>query len=114
MATPDKNAGVGKLAGRIATWPALSLLGLVLPLVFLTQVEDFLYYFRSAELLPAYGTAWLFLAVLLVLPTAALWLWLRTTRTVPLSATRMALGRAAVVVATICAAAAVLYSVLAW
>ena len=111
MAAPRINAGVGDSAGRSGTWPALALLGLVLPLVFLTQVEDYLYYFRSAELLPAYGTAWLFLAVLLSLPTALLWLLLRVLKA---SAPRAALERAVVAVAITSAAAAVLYGMLTW
>lgn len=114
MATPGGHTGRSELVGRIATWPALSLLGLVLPLLFLTQVEDYLYYFRSVELLPAYGTAWLFLALLITLPTLLLWLVLRAARGARSSTARTVIERLAVVFAVICVAAALLYSVLVW
>ncbi len=51
------------------------LLGIVLPLVFLTCVEKYSYYLRPVELIPTYGTAWLFLAF----PVALLSLLLRIT-----------------------------------
>src|SRR6185312_5459914 len=84
------------------------------PLIFLTQVEDYLYYFRSTELLPAYGTAWLFLAALSAVPTAILWLLLRANKSSTPSALRATLGRLVLAVAISSAAAALLYSVLAW
>ncbi len=114
MAAPGANTAVDRGSGRAAAWPALSLLGLVLPLIFLTQVEDYLYYFRSAELLPAYGTAWLFLALLIALPTSALWLLLPARKRGSPSAPRPALERVVVAIAITAAAAALLYSVLMW
>lgn len=51
---------------RVAALPSLALLGAALPLTFIPQAEDFLYYLRPAELAPAYGTAWLLLAALAV------------------------------------------------
>ncbi|HTW73918.1 MAG TPA: sulfatase [Steroidobacteraceae bacterium] len=51
---------------RAAALPSLALLGVVLPLAFFPQLEDFLYVLRPAELIPAYGTAWLFLLALAV------------------------------------------------
>jgi arylsulfatase A-like enzyme len=110
MATPGATSGVSETVGRIASWPALAVLGLVLPLIFLTQVEDYLYYFRAGELLPAYGTAFLFLALLMALPTAALWLALPRRA----SAAPSLLARVVIAVAITSAAAALLYSVLVW
>jgi arylsulfatase A-like enzyme len=66
MAQPSSARPSRSSAWRAGAWPALALLGLVLPLAFLPQIEDYLYYLRRAELLPAYGTAWLFLAALAV------------------------------------------------
>ena len=114
MAAPGANCGVGGGAAGSAAWPALSLLGLVLPLIFLTQVEDYLYYFRSTELLPAYGTAWLFLAALIALPTAILSLLLRARKSSAPGALRTRLERLVLAATIASAAAALLYSVLAW
>lgn len=114
MDAPARITGVGNSAARSATWPALSLLGLVLPLTFLTQVEDYLYYFRSGELLPAYGTAWLFLALLIAPPTAALWLLLRLSASWMRSRARVVLERCLIAVAVAAGAAAALYSLLMW
>jgi arylsulfatase A-like enzyme len=77
---------------RCTLLPLWALLGAILPLAFFAQIEDFLFYVRPAELLPAYGTAWLLTAALalplwliVVLLTQALWrlsgrrLWLERT-----------------------------------
>lgn len=114
MATPDRDAGHTVADWRVALWPALSLLGLVLPLAFLPQTEDYLYYFRVGELLPAYGTAWLFLAALvtplclLVLTARALMSRGRATRA------RYWLDRILIGAAAASAAAALLYCLLMW
>ena len=55
---------------RAAALPLLAVLGVMLPLIYVPQLDDFLFYLRPADLLPAYGTAWLFLA----LPCFGLWL----------------------------------------
>jgi arylsulfatase A-like enzyme len=49
-------------AWRTASLPFLLLIGIALPLYFLTWVEKYLYYLQPIELLPTYATAWLFLA----------------------------------------------------
>jgi arylsulfatase A-like enzyme len=74
MSTPGTAGALGpsgQSGWRAAALPSLALLGAVLPLTFLPQAEDFLYYLRPPELLPAYGTAWLLLAALAV----PLWLF---------------------------------------
>jgi arylsulfatase A-like enzyme len=57
-------------AWRTAALPLFALLGTALPLYFLTLLEQYLYYLRPIELLPTYGTAWLFLAA----PAIPAWL----------------------------------------
>lgn len=49
-------------ASRIGFLPALALLGVALPIVFLSWIERYLYYLRPLELIPTYGTAWLLIA----------------------------------------------------
>lgn len=49
-------------AWRVAFLPTFALLGITLPITLLTSVERYLYYLHPLELIPAYGTAWLFLA----------------------------------------------------
>jgi arylsulfatase A-like enzyme len=51
-------------AWTVALLPTYLLLGFALPISFLTSVGQLLYYLRPFELLPTYGTAWLFTAVL--------------------------------------------------
>lgn len=51
---------------RLLTLLLWSLLGAALPLSFLAQSEDFLFFMRPAELVPAYGTAWLIMAAVAV------------------------------------------------
>src|SRR5450755_4059739 len=51
---------------RVAFLPTLVLLGFALPITFLTWVDRYLYYLRPLELIPTYGTAWLFLAALCI------------------------------------------------
>jgi len=53
-------------AWRLAFLPALALLGVALPILFLSLIEQYLYYVRPLELIPIYGTAWLLLAGLVV------------------------------------------------
>lgn len=99
-------------AWRCALLPLWALLGAVLPLAFFAQIEDFLFYLRPSELLPAYGTAWLFLAAL-ALP---LWLLLvlLTQALSRLSARRQWLERALYGLAAALTAAAVLFCLLVW
>ncbi len=100
---------------RVAALPSLALLGAVLPLAFIPQVEDLLYYLRPLELLPAYGTAWLLLAAL------ALPVWLIATllltilgSTAALRGARAALTIALAGVAAAITLAALLYCLLVW
>jgi arylsulfatase A-like enzyme len=65
VAAPER-AGSLSQAARAAALPVLALLGAVLPLAFLPQIGDYLFYLRAADLLPTYATAWLFLAALAV------------------------------------------------
>jgi arylsulfatase A-like enzyme len=51
---------------QIAFFPTFALLGAVLPIGFLTGIEQYLYYLQPLELIPTYGTAWLLLAVLAI------------------------------------------------
>jgi arylsulfatase A-like enzyme len=108
-------------AWRAAALPSLALLGALLPLAFLPQAEDLLYYLRPAQLLPAYGTAWLLLAAL------ALPLWLIGTLLLALLARLAVPGhraapasvRRALAIALAAAAAAItlavlLYCLLVW
>ncbi len=102
-------------AWRTAALPSLALLGAVLPLAFIPQLEDLLYYLRPAELVPAYGTAWLMLAAL------ALPLWLIATLLLGVLGSTAALRRArsglAIALAGIAAAitlAALVYCLLVW
>lgn len=56
------DAGSARPAWRLALLPSFALLGVALPLWFLTSTEQYLYYLRPLELIPTYGTAWLLLA----------------------------------------------------
>jgi arylsulfatase A-like enzyme len=49
---------------RLGTLPAVMLMGVTLPCIFLVRVEQYLYYLRPIELLPTYATAWVLLAAL--------------------------------------------------
>lgn len=51
---------------RLAFFPTLALLGVALPIMFLTLIEQYLYYVRPLELIPIYSTAWLLLAGLIL------------------------------------------------
>lgn len=91
------------------------MLGAVLPLVFIPQLEDFLYYLRPIELIAAYGTAWLLLALLvlpvwgfgtIVLAAFGTESWLQQARQ------RLAIAVGALAAAII--AAALAYCVLVW
>ncbi|MGH8294272.1 MAG: sulfatase-like hydrolase/transferase, partial [Steroidobacteraceae bacterium] len=53
-------------AWRIAALPALALLGIALPLTFASHANQFLYDFRTIELLPLYATAWAVLAAVAI------------------------------------------------
>ncbi|HEX4023149.1 MAG TPA: sulfatase-like hydrolase/transferase [Steroidobacteraceae bacterium] len=117
----DAGNGDPASAWRTAALPALALLGVVLPLVFVPQLEDFLYYFRPSDLLPAYGTAWLLLAVLAVPAWLILALVLKGLGAVrgprgahALPALHALLGAAVVAAAAIAAAGAALYCLLVW
>jgi arylsulfatase A-like enzyme len=97
---------------RCTLLPLWALLGAVLPLSFLAQIEDFLFYVRPAELLPAYGTAWVFLAalalplwLLLALLTQGLW---------RLTGRRLWLERALCALAAALTTAAVVFCLLVW
>jgi arylsulfatase A-like enzyme len=84
-------------------------------LAFLPQIEDYLYYFRLVELLPAYGTAWLFLAVLAIPMWLVLVLLLKTfDRYRPLRV--LCGGLTALLIGSAAAAAtgALLYCLLVW
>jgi arylsulfatase A-like enzyme len=66
MADNGAGAAPGYSAWRVAFLPTFALLGFALPITFLTAVEQYLYYLRPLELIPTYGTAWLFLGVLCI------------------------------------------------
>ena len=51
---------------RLGTLPAVMLMGVTLPCIFLVRIEQYLYYLRPLELLPTYATAWVLLAALSV------------------------------------------------
>jgi arylsulfatase A-like enzyme len=53
-------------AWRVAFLPTFAILGIALPITFLTSIEQYLYYLRPWELIPTYGTAWLFLGALCI------------------------------------------------
>src|SRR5579871_5101911 len=109
MAQPSSARPSRASAWRTGAWPLLALLGLVLPLAFLPQIEDYLYYLRVAELLPAYGTAWLFLAVIAVPVWLLLVLLLKAIeRHRSLDATRSVLTVALIASAAAAAAGALL------
>ncbi len=99
-------------AWRAIGLPLLAVLGAVLPLAFIAQGEDFLFYVRAVELLPTYGTAWIFLAVLL-LPIWGLlgliWLALRGS-----PAARGAFVRCLHAMSAALIAAAVIFCLLVW
>lgn len=97
---------------RSALLPLWALLGAVLPLNFLAQLEDFLFYVRPVELLPAYGTAWIFLLALAI----PLWLILGLLALAlrrPAGA-RHGLERALYGLAGALVAAAVVFCLLVW
>lgn len=112
---PGGGADSVEPAWRTAALPSLALLGAVLPLAFIPQLEDLLYYLRPTELVPAYGTAWLMLAAL------ALPVWLIAALLLALLGSTVALRRARVALAIALAGtaaaitlAALLYCVLVW
>ncbi|MGH8256419.1 MAG: sulfatase-like hydrolase/transferase, partial [Steroidobacteraceae bacterium] len=109
------DAGHGRSTWHIAALPALVLLGVVLPLVFVPQLEDFLYYLRPSDLLPAYGTAWLFLAIIAAPLWALLALALKGLGLVRRGGVLQGLLRTAVIAAAaIAAIGALLYCLLVW
>jgi arylsulfatase A-like enzyme len=99
----------------LAAETPLVLLGIVLPLMFLSLIDQYLYYLRPVELLPTYGTAWLMLA----LPVLPAWVILALTLKmlgaraglrVPLRLTELVLRWVAVSLAV----SAIMYAALAW
>lgn len=109
------SAGSVEPAWRTAALPSLALLGAVLPLAFIPQLEDLLHYLRPAELVPAYGTAWLLLAAL------ALPVWLIAAlllaalgSTAPLRRAHTALTTALAATAAAITLAALAYCLLVW
>lgn len=59
---------------RLAFLPTCALLGVALPLAFLPTIGQYLYYLRLWELIPTYGTAWLFLGALIAPASLTVWL----------------------------------------
>ena len=49
---------------RLAAVPLCAVLGICLPLEFLSYFERYLFYLRPAELIPTYASAWLSLGLL--------------------------------------------------
>jgi arylsulfatase A-like enzyme len=117
-ATRD-TGGAGSEAGR-ADWrtallPSLVLLGLVLPLYFLTSIDESLLSLTPPQLLPTYGTAWLLAAVIAVPLALACTVLLRVAGATPvLGAAHSALTLAISGAALAAASAAILYAVLVW
>lgn len=97
---------------RSTLLPLWAVLGAVLPLSFLAQLEDFLFYVRPPELLPAYGTAWLLLAVIAV----PLWIVLAAVAEglSRLSGRRTWVERVVRALAAALTAAAVVFCLLVW
>ena len=63
----SREAGEGELSvWRLGTLPAVMLMGVTLPCIFLVRIEQYLYYLRPIELLPTYATAWVLLVALSV------------------------------------------------
>jgi arylsulfatase A-like enzyme len=63
----SREAGESELSlWRLGTFPAVVLMGMTLPCIFLVRIEQYLYYLRPIELLPTYATAWVLLAALSV------------------------------------------------
>lgn len=60
---PDANACTTPASSswRVSFLPTVMLIGWALPITFLSVVEQYLFYLRPLELIPTYGTAWLFL-----------------------------------------------------
>ncbi len=115
MAQPGGAAADSSSVWRIAAWPALALLGVVLPLAFLPQIEDYLYYLHPSELLPAYGTAWLFLSMLALPAWLLLALLLKgLDRYAPHSWAQGLIAAASVGSAAAGSAGALLYCLLMW
>ncbi|HEX4269672.1 MAG TPA: sulfatase-like hydrolase/transferase [Steroidobacteraceae bacterium] len=53
-------------AWRVAALPAAAVLGIALPLAFVSHCNQFLFDFRAIDLLPLYATAWIVLAAVVV------------------------------------------------
>ncbi len=99
---------------HLALLPCLTLLGIALPATFLAQVEPYLFYLRPIELLPAFATAWLAIAALVLPCCAVAYATLRLTRALGATRVKRALGRGIVWVALTSTALAVLYCLLIW
>jgi arylsulfatase A-like enzyme len=109
-----RNHGLGSPAWRIAALPSLALLGAVLPLVFIPQIEDFLYYLRPGDLLPAYATAWLFLAALALPAWVVLAVLLTGLERIGARALRDGFAAALIAAAAALSIGALLYCLLVW
>jgi arylsulfatase A-like enzyme len=92
--------------------PLLAVLGAVLPLAFIAQSEDLLFYVRPLELLPAYGTAWIFLTILLLPVWGLVALLVLATRASPSG--RRRLDRCLYALGAALTAAAVVFCLLLW
>jgi hypothetical protein len=98
----SREAGEGELSvWRLGTLPAVMLMGVTLPCIFLVRIEQYLYYLRPIELLPTYATAWVLLVALSV-PIA-----LAGTAALGLTRLRMLHGSRSLVVSLLLWAAAV-------
>jgi len=99
--SPDPTSSAAWLARRLAVFPAYAVLGIALPISFLTWVERYLYYIRPLELIPTYGTAWLLLAALIAPISMIFWLALhkptqsRTVRNLRRGVSTLLIGVAA-------------------
>src|SRR5579871_3095402 len=65
---PREGADGARAAWRAALTPALFLVGISLPLIFLARSDQYLYYLASLELIPTYASAWLLLTFVCVPP----------------------------------------------
>lgn len=98
----SREAGEGELSvWRLGTLPAVMLMGVTLPCIFLVRIEQYLYYLRPIELLPTYATAWVLLVALSV-PIA-----MAGTAALGLTRLRMLHGSRSLVVSLLLWAAAV-------
>jgi len=114
MALNPREARDGVQTPWGALTPALVLLGISLPLIFLAKSEQYLYYLQPIELLPTYATAWLLLALLCIPPVVVAALALRLFERLRLQRAAAVLGFLLLAAAATAAIVAILLAVVIW